>query len=474
MALALYLVGIGVHSLFPWFRVPTSYWFLLFGIASYLVLAYAKNGKARPFIFAGAAFLVGAWRFDATIPSPQDGVMPWTGETIVTYGIVEEVHPYGPGSELFVRIEQASSSIIHGPGNKISVGYFYRSVPSVGSRVTVTCSVKNVQDTFLARKGAWAGCRGSSSVDVRGPPSRFDVLSILSSWRVFLTARISSLFPHDEGTLLTGILYGDQSMSADQRETMRRAGLTHLVAVSGSNVTIVVMVLLSFVLTSGFRRRHAFWIVTIGILAFLGFVGFSASVVRAGIMGWLVLFARHIGRAPSAFRLLAISAVVITTVDPWTLGFDAGFALSFLATWGLISWSPIISRYVQWIPERFGLREAFATTTSATLMTLPYLAWMFARMSLAGLVTNMLALPLVPFIMLWGAIVVAIGPSIPLVTLPAYGLLLLLEKIAGLANLVPFLDVQVQAMNFPFLVLSYLLIWRIWLSCSQKSELSTS
>ncbi len=303
----------------------------------------------------------------------------------------------------------------------------------------------------------------------------FSVRTTQDSLRRRLTHRIEEALPRDEATLLTGIMYGDQTLSTEQRDLMRRSGLLHLVAVSGSNVTIVVTLLFGVILSLGFHRRHAFWIASVGIVAFVIFVGFSASVVRSGIMGWLVLLARHVGRIPSPSRLLLVAASVMTFITPTILFFDRGFALSFLATLGLIAWSPIFERWFEILPRRLSLRESAATTCSATLMTVPYLAWAFGRMSLAGLFTNLLALPLVPWIMLWGAFVAAWGnlPGSAVVRLPTFGLLRILERIAHLADVVPWLDLRVQTFDLASLLAIYLFVWRIWHVYKEKTELST-
>ncbi len=459
MALALYLFGIGVHSLFPFARMPDWVWWMVIPVLT----AGIGFVRWRRLIIFLCAFLFGFWRFDVSLPRVSDGVMSQIGEEVSVTGRVASISSYGRGKMLLVTA----------PGTNISVSYFQKSDIRIGSTVAVNCVLKESQDPNLARRGVFATCGGKTSVTVRGLPDRFDVVAMLSAWHGWLTQRITALFPTEEGTLITGILYGDQSLSSDQRDLMQRAGLMHIVAVSGSNVTIVVSVLMAVVLACGFRRRHAFYVVTFGIIVFTLFVGSSSSVVRAAIMGWLVLLARHVGRAPKPSRILFLSAVGLATLNPWVLGFDAGFALSFLATWGLMVWTPIITEHVSWIPERFGLRETFATTAGATLMTLPYMGWVFGRMSFAGLLTNMLALPLVPFIMLWGAVAGVIGPMIPLATIPAYGLTLLLERVAHLADLVPLLDVHLEQMDAGVMIGLYVLMAWIWFVLRGKTELST-
>ncbi len=386
-ALTAFLIGIGLHSIYPWMRVPTDIWIGVACAFAFGIMCARERPRFFIVLVLVAACILGVWRFDVV---PRDEVARAMHFSV----------PKRPSSRIFVE---------------------------------------------------------------------------LAAWRTALTARIGQALPREEATLATGMLYGDQELSRDQRDLLRRSGLLHLVAVSGANVTIIVNVLLGVILAFRFHRRHAFWIVSAGILAFLGFVGFSASVVRAGIMGWLVLLARHRGRIPTSSRVLLIAGSVMTFLTPTLLLFDRGFGLSFLATWGLLAWSPIFERAFAKLPNLLSLRNAAATTFAATLMTLPYLAWAFGRMSLAGLFTNLLALPLVPWIMLWTALVAAVGtlPGSVIIRLPTYGLVHLLLRIAHLADIFPWLDLRIPSMDLLSLVAVYLLLLKIWLLCREKTGLST-
>jgi competence protein ComEC len=250
----------------------------------------------------------------------------------------------------------------------------------------------------------------------------------------------------------------------------------HIVAVSGSNVTIVVNILLPVAIWIGLHRRRAFWVVTLGLLFFVGFVGFSSSVLRAAFMGWLVLLARHIGRIAWTDRLLLFAASVLNLFNPWALAFDAGFALSFLATWGLLAWTPIFSKRLRFFPQTFGLREAMATTCGATLMTAPYLAWVFGSTTLIGLVTNALALPLLPWIMIWGAVAVVLHglSGLTAVSWPVFGLLSLLIRVAHIADKFNWLNLKFIQLNIWIIAATYLLIWQIWRQLREKPGLSTT
>ncbi len=288
----------------------------------------------------------------------------------------------------------------------------------------------------------------------------------LFAWRSFLSGRIRSLFKADEAELLIGMLYGGQTFSIEAKATFQRAGLMHLVAVSGSNVTIVVTVMLALALGMRLRRRMAFYGTSVALLLFVLFVGFSASVLRAALMGWLGLLGREVGRIPDATYLLLVTAALLVAQNPLLLGFDASFGLSFLAMWGVLVWAPKMQERMWWLPEKFGLRENAATTIAATLMTAPYLAWMFGRVSGAGVLINLLALPFVPFIMLWGALATALGGNLigVVVGVVAHGLLSAVLMIAGWSAWFPWLDWKLN-ISFVTLLMMYVLIfawWTLW------------
>jgi competence protein ComEC len=214
--------------------------------------------------------------------------------------------------------------------------------------------------------------------------------------------------------------------------------LIHLVAVSGSNVTLVVSVLMPLAFAFGARRRSAFIWATVGIVAFLGFVGASASVVRAGIMGWFALLAREFGRLPKPEHLLVCAAVFLCLFNPRTLAFDAGFHLSMLATWGLLAWSKPFEERLTFVPSVFGFRSGLATTIAVTLMLFPYALWMFGTYSVAGLLTNLVALPMVSWVMFFGFVSVIVPDILASVaSIPVAGFLHVLQFLADLGAKLP-------------------------------------
>ena len=435
-----FLVGVLAHAGSPFARVDSFIVSTTAVVAIGFILFMPRAWRIGLTAVLVGLF-IGFFRFDLTIPTKNPQV-PFEG-------MVVGVGKYD------VRIRDSASGI-----SVKHASTRYR----LGERVRVACKELVPLDTqetyasFDARRGVWFHCAGASVIR-QGQGHGWNAHQALLRWRQTLTWRIQRLLPGDAGALLSGILYGERTLSADASATFRSAGMTHLIAVSGSNIALVASLFVPFFLAIGYRRKPSIVLAGVAIIAFVLFVGAEASVVRAAIMGWLALLARVFGRKASAGRLLIVAATIIVFFDPWALAFDAGFALSFLATGGLLSWARPFQERCTWIPTWFGLREAFATTLAATIVTTPYSLWAFGQVSLAGLLTNLLAIPLVGLAMLWGAVALIIGTIIPWFTLPAQGALEAILLISRLAELLPWLHVSFMVPTWGLFLLYAWLWW---------------
>jgi competence protein ComEC len=314
---------------------------------------------------------------------------------------------------------------------------------------------------------------GSVKTQITHPPAFWDLRDAFRLWREGANRRISSVVAGDEGILIAGLLYGERNLSPSAKDLFRRAGLTHIIAVSGSNFTLIVTVVFTILLGLGLWRHQAFTVTTAAMVLFFGFVGFSASVARAAVMGWVLLLSRQLGRGYNIWYLCLLAASILCLFDPWMLIFDAGFALSFLATIGLVTYTPIFLERMSFLPAAWGLREAAATTFAATLMTTPYISLIFDRVSLAGLFSNMVAVPVVPWAMLFGFLSAAFGHVAPFINLPTLGLSKIIFLSAKIADICPWMDIHIQDMNLPLCLGMYALIVRLWFLLRKKNDLYT-
>ncbi len=294
--------------------------------------------------------------------------------------------------------------------------------------------------------------------------NRFDPRYWLTRLHKSLTQRARERFVPDEAALITGILYGDRNLSKAAKTAFRHAGLTHIIAVSGSNMTIIVVVVARCLALFHLSRRHSFIGMVIGVVLFTVFVGASAAVVRAAIMGILVQLAPLTGRLIRPSRLLLISALGFTLWHPWALLFDASFALSFLAMTGLLNYGRIINDALTNYISSDTLREIVTSTLAATILTTPYGAWAFGSFTLWGLPTGLIVLPLIPWTMALGAlalVVPTISPWMQIMTLPASGCLWAILAIARWPEKIKLGYLDKTYLPLAWLLVAYLLIWML-------------
>lgn len=231
---------------------------------------------------------------------------------------------------------------------------------------------------------------------------------LFESARVSFATHIEHLLPEPHAAFLTGLLTGERgNIPLPVLEDMRRTGLTHILAVSGTNITLV-LVLLDRALWMVHRRWKVFPLAA-GIVTFTLFCGAGASVVRACIMGLLQVFALQTGRIAETRLLIGWTAAAMLFVAPSQIADDAGFQLSFLATVGLCEFHAPISRLLRRVPSALGLRDGLVTTCSAQLTTGPWAAYLFGTLPLHAPLLNVLVTPLIPVAMTAGIAGTAMG-----------------------------------------------------------------
>lgn len=196
-----------------------------------------------------------------------------------------------------------------------------------------------------------------------------------------------------------GLLLGSKRNIPDSlMADFNRTGTTHIVAVSGYNVTIIILALGG--LLAIISRKVKFWGSLVIILGFVTLTGAPDSVVRAGILAGLVIWGQYEGRRINLTILLLLVAFLMLLFNPYALKYDLSFQLSFLAFIGLVYLAPVILKLkvICWLPEF--LRTIFAETLAAQIMVLPILIFNFGRLSLISPIANILILWLIPTTML--------------------------------------------------------------------------
>lgn len=231
---------------------------------------------------------------------------------------------------------------------------------------------------------------------------------LITGLRRLLIARLAFVLPEPAAGFSAGLLLGYRAaIPADIMEDFRRTGLTHILAVSGFNIIIIIEAVSRMLMF--LRRRTADVVTIIFMVFFVLLTGASASVVRAAIMGSLALAARIAGRKNSGLRSLALAACAMAFINPFIIFYDIGFQLSFGAAAGILLFSRKLKDFFKKIPERFGLKDGCAVTLAAQIFTLPVIIYHFRAFSLITLFANLIVLPFIPIIMLGGFLSLALG-----------------------------------------------------------------
>ena len=235
--------------------------------------------------------------------------------------------------------------------------------------------------------------------------------------------------------LIPGMVLGDTSLqSMEFTDAMRRSGLTHLTAVSGANFAIISSFLLWLMQFPIRKVRARLFVTSIFLIAFIGLVRPSPSVLRAAAMAAVVIFAKSHRSQSHSIPSLGFAIAIVVIADPWQSR-DPGFALSVLATAGLLLIAP-----------KLKLPKGFAEPIAATILCSPIIVALSGYLSITSIFANVLAAPLVAPVTILGFVAALLPPLAPI--------LILLAKIpAGLITKIAF-----KAADFPVIQLKSALL----------------
>lgn len=271
----------------------------------------------------------------------------------------------------------------------------------------------------------------------------------------------------------SGTLIGDSSLfTSDETNDFRLSGLSHIIVVSGFNVTIIIFVLIFLFSFLNIRLGFRIFLLIISILLFIGFIGFSSSVVRAGLMAIALLLSYMFGRRYVAKQTLFLISLFMIICNPKISAFDISFHLSFLATFAILFLYPNLKYLFRldlvkykikntFIKNIFtSLYEIFLITLSIQIITLPYVSFIFGYISPFGIFANILVLPILPIVMFLGFMTFLFSFSFFLSTIFGLTLSLFSKYIFSIAEYFAsfsFAKLEID-FSFLFLIFYYLLV----------------
>ncbi len=211
---------------------------------------------------------------------------------------------------------------------------------------------------------------------------------------------IARALPEPYASFGTSLLMGKVGLSSTLTDEMRKTGTTHLVALSGFNISIISLYLFSCLLFLRFHRKLALVFASILVVLFVIMVGGEASLVRAAVMGELMLIAQFIGRRYHFRRAILCAAFLMILFDPTVVALDVGFQLSFLSTVGIAYLTPVFEKRWGGGGSFLDWRSQLYSTLASQIMAFPILITTFHSFSLFSIITNVMLLFAIPFTML--------------------------------------------------------------------------
>lgn len=285
---------------------------------------------------------------------------------------------------------------------------------------------------------------------------------------------LESNLSFDSSALVSAMFLGNKNLlSDDLKNIFSRAGLSHIIAISGMHISLLTAILLQVLSFLGLSRRRSFYVCVLFLISYLCLIGAPASALRASLMGFLALLALYMGRSGNLPNALFLSAFLMLMFNPWLLVADIGFQLSFLAVLSIIFLYPHLKEYLKLIlvKNKFSrnfyqtkigesILDIFSITIAVQVFSAPVLISSFKQISLIAPLANLLVVFLLPLII--SLILLALFFSLfsqILGSIFYYILDLLISYIClvgKLSSQIPYASWEILSWNFYFTFIYYL------------------
>jgi competence protein ComEC len=400
-----FLAGIFVG----WFYVEERYWEILVVICLTVVgVVSLFEVSVRAFLIFLMGLYLGALRLIFSFDLPENHISNYSGYVSFFGCVVEEVDVRSDKVKYVFEVEKVFLD-----GDVLARGRVLVIAPKYPQYNYGECFVvSGVQDfpemiddfdyaAYLARYNIYSILYRPVFEEVEEVEGGNVFFRKIFSFKRGFEGRMGRVFSEPHASFMAGLILGSRRGIPEHLMTdFNITGLTHIIAISGYNITLIIVIVSAMLGFLG--RKKSVYFSAIFIVVFVVLVGASAAVVRAAIMGLISLLALYNGRQYFVTNALFIAAFLMNIYNPKILIFDVGFQLSFFATCGLVYVSPYIEKYFESLPKVVGIRESILLTISAQIFALPIIVYDFGRLSLISPFANLFVLPFIPLAMLFG------------------------------------------------------------------------
>lgn len=376
--------------------ISINYFLYLSLITLSIIGIFLVKSKLGYILFITIGLLLGIIRFDYYINNQLPSAQKYDGHKVSVVGKVEGEPRWDEYRNYVFYLSNAKVN-----GEKVSGLVRIKTLTGSideGQIVSANGKLKNGQgkaDTYISY--------AQTEVIEHTKPLHIQI-------KQYFLKGLDNTLPKDSAAFMSGILIGSRSaLPKTSTDILIALGLSHIVAVSGYNLTILV----------GFLNRRfaknwrwgglvgSLWIIT----GFVIIAGASASILRAGIMSAIFLVANHYGRRLNLIVCLCITAITMVAIQPQSILSDIGWQLSFLSLFGITILAPKISSLLPSKPKL--LNDILSVTLAAQIATAGLVIYKFDQISLLAPLSNLVVIPLIPILMLLGSIAALVGLLLP-------------------------------------------------------------
>ena len=472
ICLIFFILGIALASYLPERVVKhTLVYFIAINIFLVITILFWQYKKISIIALFGLFLFFGVWRYAVSLPkNTPDKIWYYSGQELIIQGTISQEPDRRKNQKLEIitkSIKIQSQAFLLITGKILATTDLYPAY-NYGDELSLVCQLEKPKefdgfayDRYLARYNIFSVCY-YPKIKLLSANHGNQFYARLYKLKNKLRAIINRGLSEPESSLAKAIILGDKKgIPSDLQSLFSKAGISHLLAISGLHISIMVVILMSMLLGVGFKQNQAFYGVIIFLLIYILIVGLPASAMRAGLMSVLVLWALKLGRLNKISNSLMLVAVILLLINPRMLRDDIGFQLSFLAVMGIIIFHPIITDKLKKIgmPKLLGGRDVISASLSAQILTWPIVALYFSIISLSGPLVNLFVLWLVPVLLIVSLLGLAIGLFstwlASLFFLPIKLIFLYIISIAKLFTYLPFSYLEVS-LSWILILLYYL------------------
>jgi competence protein ComEC len=424
------LAAIAIASFLPIvFFKKNLCWFGALIISAAALILFWQNKKIRLGALLGLFLFLGIWRYGLSLPAEtSDKIWHYNGKRVKISGIIIKEPDarvsqikYTLSAKKLISLDQIDFSK-KGAINSASIsGKILISANSFpeynyGDEIEIEGKLEKIEefngfayDRYLSRYDIYSACYYPKIKLLKNNQGSRLFKNILI-FKKKAEEAIKRGLGEPEAALTEAIILGKQRNIPDNlSEKFSQTGLSHIMAISGMNITIFAAMLTSVFMVFGLNRRISFYFVLIFLFSYVILIGAPASAVRAGAMGFLAAWALYLGRLNKMENSIALAAAIMLFINPKLLRDDISFQLSFSALLGIIYAYPIFEKLSERIFKNKNIfisilifkaaYDSLAITLAAQIFTLPFLAYNFSRISLIAPIANLLVLWTQPIFM---------------------------------------------------------------------------